>query len=85
MTNVIELPKEKELVVFLMEKCVADSVDTMAAINISVLKRQYLRWQKSMPSVKVYYSIKCNAHPAILKTMHSIGSHFDCASPNEVL
>ncbi|MGN6790596.1 MAG: bifunctional aspartate kinase/diaminopimelate decarboxylase [Rhodanobacteraceae bacterium] len=47
--------------------------------------RERARALRAMPSVnRVYYAIKANAHPAILRAMAQEGLGFECVSPGEL-
>lgn len=42
-------------------------------------------WTKELSGIKPYYAVKCNPDRALLKTLSSLGSGFDCASGRELL
>jgi ornithine decarboxylase len=42
-------------------------------------------WTKELSTIKPYYAVKCNPDRALLKTLSSLGSGFDCASGRELL
>jgi ornithine decarboxylase len=42
-------------------------------------------WRKELSHIKPYYAVKCNPDRALLKTLSSLGSGFDCASGKELL
>jgi ornithine decarboxylase len=42
-------------------------------------------WTKELSHIKPYYAVKCNPDRALLKTLSSLGSGFDCASGKELL
>ena len=42
-------------------------------------------WTKELSHIKPYYAVKCNPDRALLKTLSSLGSGFDCASGRELL
>ncbi len=48
-----------------------------AAENYAFLRRH-------LPRVGIYYAIKANPHPSVLKRLTSMGSHFDVASAGEM-
>ena len=49
-----------------------------------VLKKQYERFKKHLPSVIPFYAIKANPHPEIIKTFIKLGTGFDVASAQEM-
>ncbi len=53
-------------------------------IKRCVLRKQYERFRKALPSVTPYYAIKANSHPAIVKTFVKLGTGFDVASAAEM-
>lgn len=53
-------------------------------IRKSVLQKQYQFFQKQLPAVGIYYAIKANPHPDIIKTFIEMGSNFDVASATEM-
>ena len=44
----------------------------------------YKEWTEALPHVQPYYAVKCNPTPEILRTLATMGSSFDCASPAEI-
>jgi ornithine decarboxylase len=42
-------------------------------------------WTKELSHIKPHYAVKCNPDRALLKTLSSLGSGFDCASGRELL
>lgn len=44
-----------------------------------VLKKQ-LRWVRALPRVTPFYAVKCNDSRAVVMTLASLGTGFDCAS-----
>eukprot|EP00747_Dinoflagellata_sp_TGD_P141105 gnl/TRDRNA2_/TRDRNA2_176084_c0_seq1.p1 gnl/TRDRNA2_/TRDRNA2_176084_c0~~gnl/TRDRNA2_/TRDRNA2_176084_c0_seq1.p1 ORF type:complete len:421 (+),score=-28.49 gnl/TRDRNA2_/TRDRNA2_176084_c0_seq1:153-1415(+) len=46
--------------------------------------RCYSAWRRSLPRIVPFYAVKCHPNPAIISTLASIGSGFDCASPAEI-
>jgi len=53
-------------------------------INLGTVVRKYAEWATLLPRVKPFYAIKCNPDPAIIKTLASLGTNFDCASKTEI-
>lgn len=48
------------------------------------LSEGYRRFRRLLPRVKIYYAIKANPHPDILKTIRDLGGCFDVASEGEL-
>ena len=49
-------------------------------IDIAQIKKNYLRFKENFPDVQVYYAVKANSHPLIVKTLFDLGASFDVAS-----
>jgi ornithine decarboxylase len=52
-------------------------------IDHKVIRENYALFRKHMPRVQVYYAVKANSHPAIVKTIYDVGGSFDVASVAE--
>ena len=76
--------KNQTILEFMMKYANDNDLNVVTTINTSQIKRQYARFKKSLPSVEVFYAVKCNPHPAIVETYLSLGASFDCASPAEI-
>jgi ornithine decarboxylase len=55
----------------------------LLVIDHKMIRRQYGQFKKYLPRVGVYYAIKANPEPEIIKTLHSLKSGFDVASQEE--
>jgi len=53
-------------------------------IRRSVLERQYERFRKCLPETSIYYAIKANPHPGVIKIFMYLGASFDVASAEEM-
>src|SRR6185503_11114336 len=49
-----------------------------------VVRDNYNAFARAMPDSRVFYAVKANPAPEILKLLASLGSSFDCASVNEI-
>ena len=54
-------------------------------VDLEVVRENYLAFAKSLPDSKVFYAVKANPAPEILKLLASLGCCFDVASVNETL
>jgi ornithine decarboxylase len=54
-------------------------------VDHRVLRENYAQFRKHMPRVQVYYAVKANSDPAIVKTFYVAGASFDVASVAEFL
>jgi ornithine decarboxylase len=52
-------------------------------VDLDVVRENYLAFAKSLPDSRVFYAVKANPAPEILKLLASLGSCFDVASVNE--
>ncbi|QDH17343.1 type III PLP-dependent enzyme [Swingsia samuiensis] len=53
-------------------------------VDLDVVEQHYHDLHKALPDGKIFYAIKANPAPAILKRLVSLGSCFDAASLQEV-
>ncbi|MFF5291135.1 type III PLP-dependent enzyme [Paractinoplanes globisporus] len=53
-------------------------------IDIGVAVEQYRRISAAFPEVPVYYAVKANPEPLLVRELVAAGCHFDVASRNEV-
>eukprot|EP01089_Gocevia_fonbrunei_P006877 TRINITY_DN17893_c0_g1_i1.p1 TRINITY_DN17893_c0_g1~~TRINITY_DN17893_c0_g1_i1.p1 ORF type:complete len:506 (+),score=112.24 TRINITY_DN17893_c0_g1_i1:50-1519(+) len=53
-------------------------------VDIGVIKKKLMEWREELPRVEPFYAIKCNPHPAVIRTLKSYGIGFDCASKTEI-
>src|SRR3989338_11221143 len=44
------------------------------------IRENYREFREKLPDVQIYYAVKANSDPEIIKTMYGIGSSFDVAS-----
>ncbi len=49
-------------------------------IDIGRLRNNYIRFRENLPDVQVYYAVKANSDPLIVKTLFDMGASFDVAS-----
>jgi ornithine decarboxylase len=52
----------------------------LLVVDHDVIRRNYEEFRRLLPRVQVYYSVKANPAPEIVKTLYDIGSSFDVAS-----
>ncbi|MDO8526965.1 MAG: diaminopimelate decarboxylase, partial [Deltaproteobacteria bacterium] len=48
-------------------------------------RRLFNAFQSKWPRFKIYYAVKSNSNPAIIKLLMEEGAGCDCASANEIL
>ena len=54
-------------------------------VDLSVVRENYLLFAKALPDTKVFYAVKANPAPEILRLLADLGSCFDVASVSETL
>ena len=52
-------------------------------VDLDVVRENYLAFAKALPDTKVFYAVKANPAPEILKFLAGMGCCFDVASTNE--
>jgi ornithine decarboxylase len=57
----------------------------LVVVDHKVLRDNYAQFRKYMPRVQVYYAVKANNAPEIVRTFYEAGSSFDVASLAEFL
>jgi diaminopimelate decarboxylase len=57
---------------------------SFAIIDIGALIRRYRLWMKFLPNIEIFYAVKCNSDPIIIKTLANLGVGFDVASKGEI-
>jgi len=53
-------------------------------VDLEVVAAQYRRLATALPMASVYYAVKANPAPEVLRVLVQLGSSFDVASPGEV-
>ena len=53
-------------------------------IDLAKVRANYDAFRKSMPESAIFYAVKANPHPQVLRLLASAGSSFDCASVAEI-
>ena len=53
-------------------------------VDLDVVRDNYLNFAKVLPDTKVFYAVKANPAPEILKLLAGLGCCFDVASINEI-
>jgi ornithine decarboxylase len=57
----------------------------LLVVDHKVLRENYELFRKHLPRVQVYYAVKANSDPAIVRTFYEAGGSFDVASLAEFL
>src|SRR5437588_2879454 len=54
-------------------------------VDLDVVRENYLTFSKALPDTRVFYAVKANPAPEILKLLAELGACFDVASVSETL
>lgn len=52
--------------------------------DLNIVKERFRLFQAALPGVQVYYAMKANSHPEILRCLHSLGCGADVVSGGEI-
>jgi ornithine decarboxylase len=52
-------------------------------VDLDIVRENYLGFAKALPDTKVFYAVKANPAPEILKLLVGLGANFDVASVSE--
>jgi ornithine decarboxylase len=53
-------------------------------VDLDVVRENYHSFATALPDSRVFYAVKANPEPAVLKLLAELGSSFDCASVAEI-
>lgn len=67
----------------LLQSLAAEHGTPLFILDHCQLRKNYAMFKKYLPRVQVYYALKANPDPAIVKTLFEIGASFDVASMPE--
>ncbi len=67
-----------------VEKLAKEHGTPLLILSVKQIEKNYHYLKKYMPRVRIFYAIKANPHPEILRTMINAGSSFDVASDGEI-
>lgn len=70
-----------ELITNIINKTRTD--ESFFVFDVSDVIKKYVLWYDLMPRIQPYFAFKSNNHPAIVSTLATLGTGFDCASRGE--
>ncbi|MCX6683414.1 MAG: type III PLP-dependent enzyme [Methanoregula sp.] len=73
--------KRKEL----LQKLALEKGTPIFVIDHEKIRSNYREFKAHLPFVQVYYAVKANSNPEIVKTLYDMGSSFDVASMPEFM
>ncbi|XP_068194372.1 ornithine decarboxylase [Antennarius striatus] len=66
------------------ELSMTDDRDAFYICDLGDVVKKHVRWMKALPRVTPFYAVKCNDSRAVVETLASLGTGFDCASKVEI-
>src|SRR5436189_4763189 len=69
----------------LLQRVAREHGTPVVVIDHDVIRKNYAAFKKHLPKVQVYYAVKANAEPAIVRTLYQAGASFDVASLPEFM
>lgn len=64
----------------ILSKLTRENETPFLVIDHEQIRKNYLRFRERLPRVQIYYAVKANSDPEIIKTLYQLGSSFDVAS-----
>ena len=64
----------------LLQKLAVQEGTPIFIIDHDKIRENYREFKKRLPEVQIYFAIKANSNPEIVKTMYDVGASFDVAS-----
>ena len=61
-----------------------DNDDAFFLCDLGTVIQQHEEWTRLCPGIEPFYAVKCNNDPALLQSLASLGTGFDCASRAEI-
>jgi ornithine decarboxylase len=68
-----------------LEQLARDNGTPVFIIDHEKIRENYREFRKFMPKIQVYFAVKANSNPEIVKTLLDMGSSFDVASMPEFM
>ena len=63
-----------------LKKLVKEHGSPLFVVDHDMIRRNYAEFKKRLPRVQVYYAVKANPDPAVVRTLYEEGASFDVAS-----
>lgn len=57
-----------------------DDRDAFYVCDLGDVLKKHMRWVRALPRITPFYAVKCNDSRAVVMTLASLGTGFDCAS-----
>jgi len=69
----------------LLQKIAREHGTPVVVIDHEIIRRNYASFRRHLPKVQVYYAVKANPAPEIIRTLYQVGASFDVASLPEFM
>jgi ornithine decarboxylase len=69
----------------LLQNLAHDEGTPIFVIDHEKIRQNYREFRKLLPSIQVYYAVKANSNPGIVRTLYDMGCSFDVASMPEFM
>lgn len=69
----------------LLQQLASDEGTPIFVIDHEKIRQNYQEFRSYLPTIQVYYAVKANSNPAIVKTLFDMGCSFDVASLPEFM
>ena len=66
-----------------LQQLAAKNGTPLFVVDHEIIRQNYREFTEKLPDVQLYFAIKSNSNPEILKTLFDLGSGFDVASIQE--
>ncbi|XP_078539855.1 antizyme inhibitor 2-like isoform X2 [Lissotriton helveticus] len=68
----------------ILERSLADDREAFMVADLGEVVKKHWHFQKVLPRVKPFYSVKCNDSKEVIQILAKLGTSFDCASKGEL-
>lgn len=69
----------------LLQKLAEEHGTPIFVIDHEIIRQNYKEFKERLPNIQVYFAVKANSDPEIVKTLYAMGSSFDVASMPEFM
>ncbi len=76
----IRTKTEEDIDKELLQRIARENGTPVFIIDHEKIRQNYREFREHLPNVQVYYAVKANPNPEIIKTLYKVGSSFDVAS-----
>jgi ornithine decarboxylase len=69
----------------LLQKLAEDYGTPIFVIDHEIIRQNYKEFKERLPNIQVYFAVKANSNPEIVRTLYEMGCSFDVASMPEFM